>query len=110
MGASELAQASAAQHAERGESVMRGVKERTVQVAGGSCRIWEKGAGAPLGVFFGLSGCPRWSPFLDILAQSRRVVVPSLPGFQGSDTQHRSLDGHLDWITVTLDLMEQAGL
>ena len=89
---------------------MSRITETTIEVAGGPCRIWEKGSGEPLGVLFGLGGCPRWSPFLERLAEQRRVIVPSLPGFQGSGTQYRNLDGHLDWITVTLDLLEAAGL
>ncbi len=89
---------------------MSPITETTVEVASGPCRIWEKGNGEPLGVLFGLGGCPRWSPFLDRLAEQRRVIVPSLPGFQGSGTQHRNLDGHLDWITATLDLLEAGGL
>jgi pimeloyl-ACP methyl ester carboxylesterase len=89
---------------------MIGVTERIVQIAGGPCRIWEKGKGKPIGVLFGLGGCPRWSPFLELLAVQRKVIVPSLPGFQGSGTQYRQLDGHLDWITATLDLLEAAEL
>lgn len=84
--------------------------ERTVTAAGGACRVWEKGEGERVGVFFGLGGCPRWTPFLELLSKSRRVVVPSLPGFQGSDVHHRQLDGHLDWITATLELIEASDL
>jgi len=89
---------------------MSAPRERFVQVAGGACRIWEKGEGEPLGVVPGLGGCPRWTPFLDALAEQRRVVVTSLPGFSGSDDQHRLLDGHLDWVAATLDLLEAAEL
>jgi pimeloyl-ACP methyl ester carboxylesterase len=89
---------------------MSGPRERSVQVAGDECRIWEKGEGAPLGVLPGLGGCPRWTPFLEALAHDRRVVVLSLPGFPGSGEQHRVLDGHLDWISATLDLLESAEL
>ena len=32
------------------------------------------------------------------------------PGFPGSDDQHQGLDGHLDWIADTLDLLEAADL
>jgi pimeloyl-ACP methyl ester carboxylesterase len=89
---------------------MSGPTERIVQVSGGPCRIWEKGEGQPLGVFHGLAGCPRWTPFLEELSQTRRVVVPSIPGFPGAGDQHRQIDGHLMWITSTLDLIEAAGL
>ena len=89
---------------------MSAPRERFVQVAGGACRIWEKGKGEPLGVLPGLGGCPRWTPFLEALAEQRRVVVASLPGFSGSDDHHRRLDGHLDWVAATLDLLEAAEL
>lgn len=89
---------------------MSGPRERSVRIAGDVCRIWEKGSGEPLGVLPGLGGCPRWTPFLDMLAEGRRVVVPSLPGFPGSGEQHHRLDGHLDWIAAALDLLEAAEL
>ncbi|MBJ19464.1 MAG: alpha/beta hydrolase [bacterium] len=89
---------------------MSGLRERVVQVSGGPCRIWEKGEGETLGVLHGLGGCPVWTPFLDELAKTRRVVVPSLPGFAGAGEQHRRIDGQLMWIASTLDLIEEAGL
>ena len=94
----------------RGTRTVSAPLERQVQVAGDICRIWEKGEGEPLGVLPGLGGFPRWTPFLDALAEERRVIVPSLPGFPGSADQHRRLDGHLDWIAATLDLLEAADL
>jgi len=84
--------------------------ERIVQISGGPCRIWEKGDGEPIGVFQGLGGCPIWTPFLEELSRTRRVVVPSVPGFPGAGDQHRQLDGHLMWVTSILDLIEAAGL
>ena len=83
--------------------------ERTVTVNGHACRVWEKGRGAAVGFLAGLGGTPRWTPFLDALAQHRRVVVPSLPGFPGA-TGHERLDDHLDWIAATLDLLHASGL
>lgn len=88
---------------------MSGPAERTVLVNGERCRVWEKGSGAPLFYLAGLSGLPRWTPFLDRLAARRRVVAPSLPGFPGA-TGHDRLDSLLDWVTATLDLLEGAGL
>ncbi len=73
------------------------------------CRVWEQGEGEPLGVLAGLGGLPRWSPFLDRLAERRRVIVPSLPGFPGAEG-HDRLDTLADWIAATLDLLEGAGL
>jgi pimeloyl-ACP methyl ester carboxylesterase len=89
---------------------MSELSERVVRVAGGPCRIWEKGRGETLGVLHGLGGCPHWTPFLEELSRTRRVVVPSLPGFPGAGDHHRDIDGHLMWISATLDLLEAAGL
>ncbi len=83
--------------------------ERVVEVGGHRCRVWEKGEGPPLGFLGGLRGLPRWLPFLDRLAEQRRVVAPSLPGFPGA-TGHRELDDLPDWVTATLDLLEASGL
>ena len=93
-------------HTVRGSASPR---ERTVQVNGQPCRVWEKGDGEPLFFLAGLVGLPRWTPVLDLLAKQRRVIAPSLPGFHGS-AGHDVLDSHLDWITATLDLLEAAGL
>jgi pimeloyl-ACP methyl ester carboxylesterase len=84
--------------------------ERFVEIAGGKCRIWEKGDGAPIGVIAGLKGFPRWSPFLEALARTNRVTAVSAPGFWGSDANHEELDNHVDWISATLDLLEHAKL
>jgi pimeloyl-ACP methyl ester carboxylesterase len=83
--------------------------ERAVRVNGFSCRVWEAGQGEPVGVLAGLGGVPRWSPFLERLSGSRRVVVPSLPGFPGGQG-HDRLDDLMDWVAATLDLLEQAGI
>jgi pimeloyl-ACP methyl ester carboxylesterase len=83
--------------------------ERAVEVNGRPCRVWEAGQGETLGVLGGLVGFPRWSPFLDALAERRRVVVPSLPGFPGG-LGHDVLDDLADHVTATLDLLEAAGL
>jgi len=82
--------------------------ERTVLVNGERCRVWEKGSGAPIFYLAGLSGLPRWTPFLDRLAERHRVVAPSLPGFPGA-TGHDRLDNLLDWVAATLDLLEGVG-
>ena len=71
-------------------------KERSVEVNGHACRVWEKGEGRPLGYLAGIVGLPRWTPFLDRLAQGRRVIAPSLPGMPGAKG-HRELDGIYDW-------------
>jgi pimeloyl-ACP methyl ester carboxylesterase len=88
---------------------MSALAERTVEVNGAPCRVWEKGRGSPLFYLAGLAGLPRWTPFLDRLAERHRVVAPSLPGYPGA-TGHDRLDGTLDWIAATLDLLDDAGL
>jgi pimeloyl-ACP methyl ester carboxylesterase len=88
---------------------MSAPRERRVAVNGHLCRVWEKGRGEPLGFLPGFGGLPRWPAFLDRLAEARRVVAPSLPGFPGGEG-HEDLDDLPDWIAATLDLLEAAGL
>jgi pimeloyl-ACP methyl ester carboxylesterase len=83
--------------------------ERFVPVRGHDCRVLEKGTGPALGYLPGAPGLVRWTPFLDRLAERRRVIVPSLPGFLGAEG-HRDLDGILDWTVATVELLEGAGL
>jgi pimeloyl-ACP methyl ester carboxylesterase len=84
--------------------------ELTVDVNGFATRVWRKGGGPVLGFLAGFGGLPRWIPFLDHLAESRTVVVPSLPGFPGGDRGHSVLDTHLDWVLAVRVLIEKAGL
>ena len=83
-------------------------RERTVRVAGVACRVWEHGTGEPVAFLAGAGGLPRWTPFLDWLARTRRVIAPSLPGFPGADAIGQ-LDEHLDWLLATHDLLAAAG-
>lgn len=87
---------------------MSEIVEHFVEVNGQPCRVWEKGEGNRLFYLAGVAGLPRWTRFLDKLAEKRRVVVPSLPGFPGGEG-HDVLDSHLDWVTAALDLLEAAG-
>ena len=82
----------------------------TVDVYGFPMRVWRKGRGPVIGFLAGYGGLPRWVPFLDRLAQTRSVVVPSLPGFPGGERGHSVLDGHLDWVLATRLLIDKAGL
>jgi pimeloyl-ACP methyl ester carboxylesterase len=83
--------------------------ERTVEVSGVACRIWEYGSGPRVGYLAGIAGLPRWSAFTEMLAESFTVVVPSIPGFPGSDG-HGGLTGTLDWLLAVRDLLAAAGL
>jgi abhydrolase domain-containing protein 6 len=82
----------------------------TIDVNGFATRVWRKGNGPKLGFVAGFGGLPRWMPFLDELAKSRTVIVPSVPGFPGGDRGHSVLDTHLDWMLAMRDLLEKAGL
>lgn len=88
---------------------MTALETRSVSVSGVRHRVWEAGAGAPLGFLGGLRGLPRWPACLDLLAERRRVVAPSLPGFPGA-AGHDRLDDLADWVTATLDLLDESGL
>jgi pimeloyl-ACP methyl ester carboxylesterase len=87
-----------------------GPTERRISVGGSACRVWERGEGPPLAFLHGFGGLPRWTPFLERLSATHRVIAPSLPGFPGSDPGHRALDDIADWIAMTLDLLEAAGV
>src|SRR6185436_8878322 len=66
--------------------------------------------GPRIGFLAGYGGLPRWVPFLDRLAQTRTVIVPSLPGFPGGDRGHTVLDTHLDWVLAARDTIDKADL
>ena len=85
------------------------VEETSVDVNGRQCRVWRKGKGAPVFYLAGFGGLPKWTPSLDKLAETRQVVVPSLPGFPGG-LGHDQLDTLLDWVLATNDLLRRAGM
>lgn len=88
---------------------MTELRQHTIEVNGHPCRVWEKGEGKPIGYIPGYAGLPRWTPFLDALAERRRVIAPSLPGFPGG-LGHADLDTHLEWVMAAHDLLDGAGL
>lgn len=88
---------------------MTAPEERAGEAPGGALRIWEKGAGDPVGYFAGLQGLPKWLPFLDLVAAHHRVAAPSLPGFPGGHTDE-AMDSHLDWVLAAGDAFKTAGL
>ena len=91
-----------------GEEKVSTRRERTVTAAGVACRVWEQGAGQPVTFLPGIGGLPRWSDFPEVLAQGRRVLAPSLPGFPGSAALPE-LDDQLDWLLATHDLLRASG-
>jgi pimeloyl-ACP methyl ester carboxylesterase len=82
----------------------------SIEINGFPTRVWRKGSGPKLGFLAGFGGLPRWVPFLDRLAETRTVIVPSLPGFPGGERGHTVLDTHLDWVLATRLILDQAGL
>ena len=92
----------------RREAGVSAPREHSVTAAGVACRVWEQGSGPPLTFLPGIGGLPRWSAFLDALAQGRRVVAPSVPGFPGSAALPE-LDDQLDWLLATHDLLQACG-
>ncbi len=82
----------------------------TIDINGFATRVWRKGAGPKIGFLAGYGGLPRWVPFLDRLAETRTVIVPSLPGFPGGDRGHSVLDTHLDWVLAVRQLIDKADL
>ena len=82
----------------------------TIDVNGFPTRVWRQGSGPKLGFLAGFGGLPRWMPFLDELAKTRTVIVPSLPGFPGGDRGHTVLDSHLDWVLAVREILDKAGL
>jgi pimeloyl-ACP methyl ester carboxylesterase len=87
-----------------------GPETTTVDINGFATRVWRKGTGPRIGFLAGFGGLPKWVPFLDRLAETRTVIVPSLPGFPGGDRGHSVLDTHLDWVLASRELIDKAGL
>lgn len=81
----------------------------SVDINGHACRVWSKGSGPRIGWLAGFGGLPRWTPFLDKLAETRTVIAPSLPGTPGA-TGHTLLDTHLDWLVAVRQLLVASGL
>lgn len=67
---------------------------------------WEAGQGAPLLVVHGVDGSDGVLPFHDGLAERRRVIAISLPGF-GRTELPRWMDTVDDVAYLLLDLLEQ---
>lgn len=85
---------------------MTEVTESTVTVDGADFRVWTAGSGPKVGVFAGFGGLLQWTPFLCKLAETRTVIVPSLPGFPGGGGRaHVMLDSQLDWLLMTREIL-----
>ncbi|MEX2480177.1 MAG: alpha/beta fold hydrolase [Gammaproteobacteria bacterium] len=84
-------------------------RESHLMVGGQNIRVWRQGQGERIGFLAGIGGLPRWTPFLERLAESREVVAPSLPGFPGA-AGHDELDSIFDWLLATRDILTAAEL
>jgi pimeloyl-ACP methyl ester carboxylesterase len=82
----------------------------SIDINGFATRVWRKGSGPKLGFLAGFGGLPRNVAFIDELAKSRTVIVPSLPGFPGGDRGHTVLDTHLDWVLAVHEILAKAEL
>jgi pimeloyl-ACP methyl ester carboxylesterase len=78
-------------------------------IAGIDLELIERGQGAPLLYLHGGGGVASELPFLDLLAQTRRVIAPSHPGF-GKSSLPDWLDSVDDIAHVYLELMDRLGL
>ncbi|MDP4595220.1 MAG: alpha/beta hydrolase [Beijerinckiaceae bacterium] len=87
---------------------MNGGVESFVDTPLGKTRVWTKGRGKRLCVLAGAGGAKKWTPFLEELSRSRKVIVPSLPGFPGG-APSEGLDQLMDWILAACDVVEAAG-
>lgn len=86
------------------------MEKRQVAVRDGafSIELWEAGSGAPLLYLHG-EGRPRWSPFLDALAERYHVVAPLHPGY-GESSGTELLGDVPDLVYYYLDFLDALGL
>jgi pimeloyl-ACP methyl ester carboxylesterase len=90
---------------------MNSIKESSISVEGADFRVWTAGSGPKVGVFAGFGGLLQWTPFLAKLAETRTVIVPSLPGFPGGGGRsHVELDSQLDWLLMTREILNGCAL
>jgi pimeloyl-ACP methyl ester carboxylesterase len=80
-----------------------------ISVAGIDLDLFERGQGAPLLYLHGGGGIALDVPFLERLAQTRRVIAPSHPGF-GKSSLPDWVDSIDDIAHVYLELMDRLSL
>jgi pimeloyl-ACP methyl ester carboxylesterase len=81
----------------------------TMSVAGIELELIDRGTGAPILFLHGAGGVRADDPFVGLLAQRRRVIAPSHPGF-GRSALPDWLDSVDDIAHVHLELMDLLGL
>lgn len=85
------------------------VTRETIKLAGIDIELFEGGAGAPLLFLHGAQGFTPEQPYVGLLAQRRRLIAPSHPGFGGSGLP-LWLDSIDDIAHLYLELMDRRGL
>ena len=80
-----------------------------VTIAGIELELFERGGGSPILFLHGAGGMRPDDPFVDLLAQRHRVIVPSHPGF-GKSTLPDWLDSVDDIAHIHLELLDCLGL
>ncbi len=80
-----------------------------ISIAGVELEMLERGQGAPILYLHGGGGIASDLPFLDLLAQKRRIIAPSHPGF-GRSSLPDWLDSVDDISHIYLELIDRLGL
>jgi pimeloyl-ACP methyl ester carboxylesterase len=80
-----------------------------ISIAGVELEVFERGRGAPILYLHGGAGIGMDVPFLDLIAQGRRVIAPSHPGF-GKSSLPDWLDSMDDIAHIYLELMDRLDL
>ena len=84
-------------------------KSEFIEVAGCKVEVLRGGAGPTLLFLHGAGGASEWAPYMDRLAETFDVIVPSHPGYGRSDTPGW-LDRLSDLAYFYLDFIEQLDL
>jgi pimeloyl-ACP methyl ester carboxylesterase len=67
-------------------TLLRGFEQRVAEIAGLRTRYWVGGSGPPLLLVHGLGGAAwNFTAVAPLLASSRRVLIPDLPGHGGTE-------------------------
>ena len=85
------------------------LERSTIDIAGCEIEIHEKGAGAPLLFLHAAGGFRPNEAFVDLLADERRLICPSHPGF-GKSALPDWIDNVDDIAHIYLELMDRLGL
>ena len=80
-----------------------------IDVRGCKIELMRGGAGAPLLFLHGAGGASSWMPFMDRLAETYQLIVPSHPGYGRSDIPDW-LDNMSDLAFFYLDFLEALDL